>query len=52
MPRVPAWGLRLVLGDMASLLLASQRVSSEKVEMEGFTFEYANIHQALEALLP
>jgi uncharacterized protein (TIGR01777 family) len=51
MPGVPAWGLKLVLGEMASLLLASQRVSSEKIEMEGFTFQYANIHQALQALL-
>jgi NAD dependent epimerase/dehydratase family enzyme len=48
---VPAWALRLVLGEMAQLVLASQRVSSEKIEMEGFDFHFKNVHQALHDLL-
>ena len=51
LPAVPAWALRMVLGEMAQLVLASQRVSSEKIELEGFGFKYHNVHQALEDLL-
>ena len=51
LPKVPAWGLRLVLGEMSQLLLASQRVSSERIEMEGFDFHFTNVHQALDDLL-
>lgn len=51
LPKVPAWALRLVLGEMAQLVLASQRVSSEKIEMEGFDFNFKNVHQALHDLL-
>jgi uncharacterized protein (TIGR01777 family) len=51
LPKVPAWGLRMVLGKMSRLLLASQRVSSEKIESEGFVFEYKNVHRALADLL-
>ncbi|MEP5934918.1 MAG: DUF1731 domain-containing protein, partial [Winogradskyella arenosi] len=29
----------------------SQRVSSQKIEAEGYVFKYANIQPALEALL-
>ncbi|MEJ2584198.1 MAG: TIGR01777 family oxidoreductase [Robiginitalea sp.] len=51
LPKVPAWALRMVLGEMSRLLLASQRVSSEKIEAEGFEFEFKNVHRALEDLL-
>ncbi len=51
LPKVPAWALRLALGEMSQLLLASQRVSCERIEMEGFNFHFSNVHQALEDLL-
>lgn len=51
LPRVPAWALRMVLGEMSTILLASQRVSSEKIQQEGFGFEFNNVHCALEDLL-
>lgn len=50
-PNVPAFVLKLLLGEMHTLLLESQHVSSEKIEEEGFEFEYKNIHKALENLL-
>ena len=50
LPNVPAFFLKLVLGKMATLLLASQRVSSKKIEEEGFSFQYVNICQALKKL--
>ena len=51
LPRVPAWALRLLLGERSRLLLDSQRVSAEKVQMEGFAFAYPNLRPALEDLL-
>ncbi|WP_445381617.1 TIGR01777 family oxidoreductase [Robiginitalea sp. IMCC43444] len=51
LPSIPAGLLRLVLGEMAYILLASQRVSCEKIQMEGFSFQFPNIHQALQDLL-
>lgn len=50
LPNVPAFVLKLVLGKMATLLLASQRVSGKKIEDEGFVFQYANICQALKEI--
>lgn len=51
LPPVPSWALKLLLGERASLLLDSQRVSCEKVQMEGFTFDFPNLRPALEDLL-
>ena len=51
LPNVPAWGLKLALGERSQLLLGSQRVSCEKIREEGFTFDYPNLRPALEDLL-
>jgi len=50
LPNVPAFLLKAILGEMSTLLLASQRVSSKKIEEEGFSFQYVNICQALKSL--
>lgn len=50
LPNIPKVVLRAVLGEMAYLLLASQRVSSKKIEDKGFYFQYPNIRAALEQL--
>ena len=50
MPHVPKFVLRAVLGKMSTLVLASQRVSSKKIEKKGFTFHYGNICTALQDL--
>ncbi len=39
-----------ILGEMSYILFASQRVSSKKIEEEGFIFEYQNICRALDDL--
>ncbi|MCP5509808.1 MAG: TIGR01777 family protein [Chlamydiales bacterium] len=47
-PPIPAWILRLVLGEKAdNLLLASQRAVPEKLLKSGFSFNIANIEEAL-----
>lgn len=51
LPKVPSWVLSTVLGEMSQLLTEGQRVSSEKMAMEGFAFNYINVHQALEEIL-
>ena len=49
LPNVPSFMLKLIFGKMAYVLLASQRVSSKKVENEGFSFNYSNLNHALES---
>ena len=50
LPNIPKFVMHTILGDMAYILFASQRVSSKKIEEEGFIFHYANICQALGAI--
>jgi uncharacterized protein (TIGR01777 family) len=51
LPNVPEWLLRMVLGEMATILFDSQRVCAKKIETEGFDFMYANLPCALQDLL-
>lgn len=48
---VPTFALEFMLGEFASVLLASQRVVPEKVINHGFSFHYATIDEALTAIL-
>ena len=50
LPKVPAFGLKLAMGEMSEIVLGSQRVSADKVLAQGFTFEYPHLREALEAL--
>lgn len=51
LPNVPKFVMKLMLGEMSTLLFSSQQVSSEKIESTGFTFKYRELTQALENLL-
>ena len=44
---VPAFALRLVFGEMASVLLASQRAVPDAAQRAGFVFENPDIFAAL-----
>ncbi len=48
LPNVPAFVMKLILGEMSYLLFASQRVSSKKIQEEGFNFIYNSLYTALE----
>ncbi|MCX2720522.1 TIGR01777 family oxidoreductase [Lentiprolixibacter aurantiacus] len=50
LPNIPQFVMKIVLGEMSSILFASQRVSSQKIEKHGFNFHYQNICRALEDL--
>jgi len=51
LPNIPKFAMKLALGEMHILLFESQRVSSQKIETEGFDFKFVNIRPALEDLL-
>jgi uncharacterized protein (TIGR01777 family) len=48
---VPGFALRLLFGEMAGMLLASQRVSPKAAESAGFTFRFPQLDAALADLL-
>lgn len=48
LPNIPEVIMKVILGEMSFLLFASQRVSSKKIEEEGFVFNYTNLGSALE----
>ncbi|MCS3870111.1 uncharacterized protein (TIGR01777 family) [Chryseobacterium ginsenosidimutans] len=51
MPNVPSFVLKLLFGELASALLEGSRASSEKIQKEGFKFEFPVLKEALEDLL-
>ncbi|PKQ46225.1 TIGR01777 family oxidoreductase [Confluentibacter flavum] len=51
LPNIPKVAMKLVLGEMHTLLFDSQRVSSKKIEDKGFYFEYHHLQPALDDLL-
>jgi len=48
---VPAFALRLVMGELGREILASQRVQPARLLVSGFTFEYPTLEEALRHLL-
>jgi len=51
LPNAPGWVLKLVLGEMASLVLESQLVSCEKIEATGYKFMFVNVNYAIQKLI-
>jgi hypothetical protein len=47
MPKVPAFLMKLMLGEMADLVLNSTNVSNEKVKNAGFIFQHEDIEATL-----
>ena len=48
---VPAFGLRLALGEMAGMVLASVRLDPSRLVRSGFEFRYPELEEALRAEL-
>lgn len=48
---VPAFTLRLALGEMSSVVLNSNLISAEKIQAAGFVFEYPEVSAALQHIL-
>ncbi len=49
--RVPAWTMRLLLGEMSELLLTGQRVMPVRLQSAGFHFRYPTLEKALKEIL-
>lgn len=50
LPNVPAFAMKLVMGEMASIALESQLVASRKIQKAGFSFNFVNIGKTLKDL--
>ena len=50
LPHIPKFAMYLMLGEMAYLLFASQRVSSKKIAEEGFAFQHPEYWKCLAIL--
>ncbi|MEY2962976.1 MAG: hypothetical protein RL754_237 [Bacteroidota bacterium] len=50
LPPVPGFVLKLVLGEMATLALMSQRVDNTKTKNTGFSFKYDRLEDALNVI--
>ena len=48
---VPAWLLKILLGEMSGLVLGSQRVMPERLLALGFKFQYTDLSSALNQVL-
>jgi len=46
-PNVPGFLLKLLLGEMSSIVLGSTKVSAQKIEDAGFKFKYTDLDAAL-----
>lgn len=51
LPNVPSFAMKLMLGEMASIVLAGSKVSSQKIEAAGFEFQFADLEKTLKDLL-
>lgn len=47
----PAFALKLLLGEMSSVILDGQRVSPDRLQKLGFTFQFPTLETALQDLL-
>jgi uncharacterized protein (TIGR01777 family) len=47
LPNVPAFLLKLVMGEMSKIVLTGRRVASDKIERTNFNFQYKNLEEAL-----
>jgi uncharacterized protein len=51
LPPVPPWVLKILLGEMANMVIAGSKVSSNKIQKAGFTFTFPTVELALTDLL-
>lgn len=47
LPNIPAFLLKLALGEMASMILANQNISSKKIVKAGYTFVFNHVEEAI-----
>jgi NAD dependent epimerase/dehydratase family enzyme len=50
-PAVPAFMMRLVMGEAADMVLGGSRISSQKIRDAGYRFQYERAEKAITASL-
>ncbi|TSJ44539.1 TIGR01777 family protein [Mucilaginibacter corticis] len=50
LPKVPSFALQLLLGEMSTVVLSSQKASAQKIEASGFKFKYPTLMWALKEI--
>jgi len=48
LPKVPPLALKIILGEMADIVLNGKKVSSEKIKQAGFRFQYSVFGRCIE----
>jgi uncharacterized protein len=51
LPNIPAFMMKIIVGEMALIVVNGSKVSADKVKNTGFTFAYADLDKALRSLL-
>ncbi len=51
LPNVPKFALKILVGEMADMLIGGNKVSSEKIRNLGYSFRFPDIQEALKDLL-
>lgn len=51
LPKAPSFVLKLIFGEMATIILNGNRISSDKLVQSGFNFKYNTIEKSLNNLL-
>jgi uncharacterized protein (TIGR01777 family) len=51
LPRIPAFVLNIIFGELAEVVLKGSKVSARKIQSSGFKFKFANLEEALSDLL-
>ncbi|MCI5058881.1 MAG: TIGR01777 family oxidoreductase [Flavobacteriales bacterium] len=51
LPNVPAFGLQMMLGEMAQIILEGSRVDNSKIKTAGFQFRFNKLQDALQDLV-
>lgn len=51
LPNIPSWLLKIIFGEMSSILTNGSRISSKKLIQSGFKFNYTSINSAIHNLV-
>ena len=50
LPNVPAFGMKILLGEMAAIVLGGNKVSAEKIKLSGYQFQFETLESAIKNL--
>jgi len=50
LPNAPGFIMRIIIGEMAVIVVNGSKISADKIKKTGFNFRYSNLEEALESL--